>query len=92
MEVKERISNLREQNLETARKVVKITETEEWKTISDFIETLKKEFSRTPEEYFENEKLIGVDAGARSALTLLTQWLATQSQLIDRAYDNQKKE
>jgi len=90
LELKEKIAQIHEKNLDTAKKVVKITEMEEWKTIAEFLETLKKDFSRTPEEYFENEKLIGIDTGARSALTLLTQWITSQSQLIDKAYGQKK--
>ena len=88
--LKDKMAKIQENNLEKAKRVVKIIEQEEWQEISAFIESLKQEFARTPEEYFENEKLVGIDSGARSALTLFTNWIASQINIIDQ-YE-QKKE
>ena len=91
---KEVIDRLRAQELEEAQQeemtkkrallVADVMDSEGWKYIEEEIENLKRYFIRDPEDYYGQENIVGVigiDAGARSALTLLTQWLRTQKVL-----------
>lgn len=79
----------REEMLKIAGAVVKITELPEWQIILAKIEELKMQFVRKPEDYYMNEKIAGIDSGARAALTLLTNWLARQTIIIDKSTQQQ---
>lgn len=72
-----------EKQKEIAAQVYKILEMPEWKLIEAQIEELKKDFIRKPEDYFHNPGLAGIDYGARSVLTLLTDWLERQKTIIN---------
>lgn len=96
---KEVIDRLRAQEIDEAAKddlkkkrallVADVMENEGWAYIQEEIENLKKYFIRNPEDYFGQDNIdgvVGIDAGARSALTLLTQWLKTQKILAEGEY------
>lgn len=75
---KKKAEKLEKETRQKAIAILKLHDSEEWKTLAEFIEELKVQFSRKPEDYYANEKLIGIDAGARAALTLLTDWIKQQ--------------
>ena len=77
--------------LKIAGAVVEMTETDGWRELSKKIEKLKEEFTRKPEVYYQNEKIAGLDAGARSALTLLTNWIQLQHKHLEN-YERRTKQ
>lgn len=84
MKEQERLASInKERTLAVAIAVTKLIDTDEWKIVAEKIEQLKLDFVRKPEDYYHNPGSAGIDYGARSALTLLTNWLRTQSLLVD---------
>jgi len=74
----------KEKMLKIAGSIVELAETDGWKAMWEKIEELKRYFVRTPEDYYQNKDMTGIDAGARAALTLLTNWVNAQHKIIEK--------